>query len=128
MSQSTPSRSFHDVVRETAAAPALAVDRYLDELDGLIAAHDYFRQDRVTPAIGAGTASHDVVRRVALEYYCLGKWMTPEFALLIANAPDAYRLTMEHSTHYHHWAQNFADETGYLRDPNHVEMKVAWCR
>jgi pyrroloquinoline quinone (PQQ) biosynthesis protein C len=35
---------------------------------------------------------------------------------------------MEHSTHYHHWAQNFADEAGYLRDPNHVDMKVEWCR
>jgi pyrroloquinoline quinone (PQQ) biosynthesis protein C len=54
--------------------------------------------------------------------------MTPEMPLLIANAPDAYRFTMEHSTHYHHWAQNFADEAGYLRDPNHVDMKVEWCR
>jgi len=68
-----------------------------------------------------------VVNRLALEYYYLGKWMTPEFALLIANAPDAYAFTMDASQHYHHWAQNFADEAGYLRDPNHVQMKVEFC-
>jgi pyrroloquinoline quinone (PQQ) biosynthesis protein C len=121
-------RSFEDVTRDRAVEPALPIDDYLRELDALVAAHDYFAQDRVIPAIGAGRASRDVVRRVALEYYCLGKWMTPEMPLLIANAPDAYRFTMEHSTHYHHWAQNFADEAGYLRDPNHVDMKVEWCR
>ena len=122
------SRAFANVVKEREAAPPLPVERYLAELDELIAAHDYFRQDRLTPAIGAGRASRDVVRRLALEYYHLGKWMTPDFAMLIANAPDVHSFTMERSTHYHHWAQNFADETGYLRDPNHVEMKVEWCR
>ena len=69
-----------------------------------------------------------MVQRLALEFYYLGKWMTPEFALLIANAPDAYAFTMDASQHYHHWAQNFADEAGYLRDPNHVQMKVDFCR
>ncbi len=121
-------RAFQDVVKQRDAAPPLPVDAYLAELDRLIAAHDYFRQDAVVPAIGRGTASRAVVQKVALEFYYLGKWMTPEFAVLIANAPDAYALTMEHSTHYHHWAQNFADETGYLRDPNHVAMKVEFCR
>src|SRR5207245_10943990 len=53
--------------------------------------------------------------------------MTPEFALLVANAPDAYAFTMDASQHYHHWAQNLADEAGYLRDPNHVQMKLAFC-
>ncbi|MGH7893089.1 MAG: iron-containing redox enzyme family protein [Candidatus Binatia bacterium] len=121
-------RAFSDVVKQREVLPALAVEQYLREIDALIAAHDYFKLDEVTPAIGAGTASRDVVRRVALEYYYLGKWMTPEFAVLVANAPDVYSFTMEHSTHYHHWAQNFADEAGYLRDPNHVQMKVEWCR
>ncbi len=123
-----PGRTFKDVVRQREALPPLPVDEYLADLDRLIAAHDYFRQDRVVPAIGAGTASRDVVRRVALEFYYMGKWMTPEFAVLIANSPDVYSFTLEHSTHYHHWAQNFADEAGYLRDPNHVEMKVEFCR
>ena len=80
------------------------------------------------PAIGRGTASREVVQRVALEFYVLGKWMTPELAVLIANSPDAYAFTMEDSVHYHHWVQNFADEGGYLRDPNHVQMKVDFCR
>src|SRR5262249_59394735 len=35
---------------------------------------------------------------------------------------------MDDSEHYAHWAQNFADETGYLRDPNHVLMKVEYTR
>ena len=119
---------FQDVVKQRTVRPALPIDDYLREIDALVAAHDYFREDRVTAAIGAGRASREVVQRVALEYYYLGKWMTPEFAMLIANAPDVYSFTLEDSTHYHHWAQNFADEVGYLRDPNHVDMKVEWCR
>lgn len=111
----------------SAEAP-LPMDAYLAEIDGFIAAHDAFRQDRVIPAIGRGSASREVVQRVALEFYYLGRWMTPDLALLIANAPDAYAFTMEDSQHYRHWAHNFADETGYLDDPNHVQMKVDFCR
>src|ERR1051325_10384643 len=105
----------------------MPVDDSLADLDRLIARHNAFEQDRVIPAIGRGTASREVVNRLALEFYYLGKWMTPEFALLIANAPDGYAFTMDASQHYHHWAQNFADEAGYLRDPNHVQMKVEFC-
>jgi pyrroloquinoline quinone (PQQ) biosynthesis protein C len=54
--------------------------------------------------------------------------MTPEFPVLIANAPDVYSFTMDESSHYRHWARNFADEAGYLGHPNHVAMKVEWCR
>jgi pyrroloquinoline quinone (PQQ) biosynthesis protein C len=117
---------FRDIVPH-GSAPAMSVDDYLAELDRLIEAHDSFRQDRVIPAIGRGAASREVVQRIALEFYYLGKWMTPEFSVLIANAPDGYAFTMEESVHYHHWAQNFADEAGYLRDPNHVQMKVEFC-
>src|ERR1041384_5944687 len=106
----------------------MPVDDYLVDLDRLIARHNAFEQDRVIPAIGRGTASREVVNRLALEFYYLGKWMTPEFALLIANAPDGYAFTMDASQHYHHWAQNFADEAGYLRDPNHVLMKWEFCQ
>src|SRR5215468_574292 len=120
--------AFKDVVRHGETVPTLPIDAYLAELDRLIADHNAFRQDEVIPAIGKGTASREVVCRLALEYYYLGKWMTPEFALLIANAPDAYSLSLEHSEHYAHWCQNFADETGYLRDPNHVLMKWEWCQ
>src|SRR2546426_1182083 len=82
--------TFKNVVHERDAAPPRPVDEYLAELDRLIAAHDYFKQDKVIPAIGRGAASREVVQRLALEFYYLGKWMTPEFALLVANAPDAY--------------------------------------
>jgi pyrroloquinoline quinone (PQQ) biosynthesis protein C len=111
-----------------AVPSALPVDAYLADLDRLIAAHDAFRQDEVIPAIGRGTASREVVKRLALEFYYLGKWMTPEFALLVANAPDAYAFTIGQSEHYRHWAHNLADEAGYLHDPNHVQMKVEFCR
>jgi pyrroloquinoline quinone (PQQ) biosynthesis protein C len=128
MSDESSRRAFQDVTRGGGAAlPPLPVGDYLADLDRLIAAHDYFKQDAVIPAIGRGTASRAIVQRLALEFYYLGKWMTPEFALLVANAPDAYAFTIEDSQHYHHWAQNLADEAGYLRDPNHVQMKVAFC-
>ena len=81
-------RGFEDVVKERSLRPPLPIDDYLRELDELVAAHDYFAQDRVTPAIGTGRASREVVERVAREYYYLGKWMTPELPVLIANAPD----------------------------------------
>ena len=120
-------RQFRDIAARH-AVPPMPVDEYLAELDRLIAAHDYFKQDKVVPAIGRGTAPRDVVQRLALEFYYLGRWMTPEFSVLIANSPDAYAFTMEDSVHYHHWTQNFADEAGYLRDPNHVHMKIEFCR
>lgn len=89
--------------------------------------------------MGATGAFKDVIKRDRsaeqalpveefLELYYLGLWMTPEFPLLIANAPDTDAFTMDDSEHYAHWAQNFADETGYLRDPNHVLMNVAYTR
>jgi len=127
MSDGQP-RPFRDIAAPSQATPPLPVDAYLAELDRLIEAHNYFRQDRVVPAIGSGRASRDVLRRLALEFYYLGKWMTPDFSILIANAPDRYAFTMDDSVHYQHWAQNLADETGYLRDPNHVQMKVEFCR
>jgi hypothetical protein len=110
------------------AAPAQPIEDYLRELDALIAAHDRLAADRLLPAVAAGRAPRDVVRRLALESYYLGKWMTPEVPVLIANAPDVYSFTMDESSHYRHWARSFADETGYLGDPNRVAMKVEWCR
>ncbi|GIW40229.1 MAG: hypothetical protein KatS3mg076_0806 [Candidatus Binatia bacterium] len=121
-------REFRNVVRSTEVEPPMPVDEYLAELDRFIEEHNPYRINKVIAAIGNGTAPIEVVRRYAKELYYLGLWMTPEFALLVANAPDADSLTMEHSEHYFHWCQNFADETGYLRDPNHVQMKVEMCR
>ena len=125
----TRAGAFTNVIKgDRAIEPALPVDTFLGELDAFITAHSPYSQNKVVPAIGTGRASMTIVRRYAMELYYLGVWMTPEFPLLIANAPDADAFTMEESEHYHHWAQNFADETGYLRDPNHVLMKVWYTR
>ncbi len=123
-----PRREFRNVVHSHRTAEALPVDAYLAELDAFVDEHNPYRINRVIAAIGNGTAPAEVVKRYAKELYYLGLWMTPEFALLVANAPDAYALTLDDSEHYAHWCQNFADETGYLRDPNHVTMKVEMCR
>src|SRR5215831_3951237 len=120
---------FKDVIkRDRLPQAALPIDAFLAELDAFIETHSPYSQNKVVPAIGAGTASIEVVKRYAKELYYLGVWMTPEFPLLIANAPDTDAFTMDDSEHYAHWAQNFADETGYLRDPNHVLMKVWYTR
>jgi len=120
-------REFKDVLRSAQAEAAMPVDEYLRDLDRLIAA-TFTTRDRTTSSIGDGTAPLSYVKTIAKEYYYLGRWMTPEFPIFIANAPDAHALTLDHSQHYAHWCQNFADEVGYLRDPNHVQMKFDWCR
>src|SRR5262245_53486817 len=123
------SGAFKDVIkRDRGAGSALPVDEFMAGLDRLIAAHNPYRQNEVIPAIGEGRASFEVVKRYAKELYYLGAWMTPEFPLLIANAPDTDAFTLDDSEHYAHWTQNFADEAGYLRDPNHVLMKVEYTR
>src|SRR5262249_10192365 len=124
----TPARSFKNVIKHHAPEKALPVDAFLREIDDFIEEHNPYSQNKVIPAIGEGKASHAICQRYAKELYYLGLWMTPEFPLLIANAPDADAFTMDDSEHYAHWAQNFADETGYLRDPNHVLMKVHYTR
>jgi pyrroloquinoline quinone (PQQ) biosynthesis protein C len=123
MSQST----FRNVIKSQEVDQPQAVDEYLRDLDRMIA-EIMVTRDQITAAIGDGSAPLPVVRQVAKEYYYLGRWMTPEFASFIANAPDAFSLTMDYSEHYAHWCQNFADEAGYLRDPNHVSMKWEWCQ
>ena len=120
-------RAFKNVIRSTALAVAKPAAEFLAELDAFIDAHDPYRVNQVIAAIGDGSASIDVVKRYAKELYYLGRWMTPEFALLIANSPDSDALRLDASEHHHHWCQNFADESGYLGDPNHVGMKVEHC-
>ncbi len=121
-------REFKNVIHSTESEGAQPVDQYLRELDQMVIDLMTGVKDKITPAIGAGKASREVVKKVALEFYTLGKWMTPEFPILIATAPDTYALQLERSEHYAHWAQNFADESGFLGDPNHVDMKVEFCK
>src|SRR2546425_1675929 len=121
--------AFKDVIkRGREPERTLPVGEFIAQLDQFIAEHNPYRQSKVIPAIGGGQASLEVVKRYAKELYYLGLWMTPEFPLLIANAPDTDAFTLEDSEHYAHWTQNFADECGYLRDPNHVLMKVVYTR
>lgn len=122
-----PRRAFANVIKSGEIERPLPTDAFLAELDAFIEQHDPYSQNKVIRAIGNGTASMEVVKRYAKELYYLGRWMTPEFAILIANSPDAHAFDLEHSEHYAHWTQNFADEAGYLGDPNHVQMKVAHC-
>jgi len=123
------SGAFRDVIkRGREPERALPVDEFLAGLDAFIADHNPYRVNEVIPAIGSGRASLAIVKRYAMELYYLGLWMTPEFPLLIANAPDTDAFTLDDSEHYAHWTQNFADECGYLRDPNHVLMKVEYTR
>lgn len=120
--------AFRDVMRSHHVDTAMPVDAYLAEIDAFIEAHNPYRINAVIAAIGSGSAPLEIVKRYAKELYYLGLWMTPEFALLVANAPDRFALSLDHSEHFAHWCQNFADETGFLRDPNHVQMKVDCCR
>ena len=127
MQRLTPTAEPDDTQR-VQAPTARAKDDYVRELDALLAEHDRTIEDRVTPAIGAGRASRDVVQRVLLEHHAVGKWLTSELPLMVANAPDVYAFTMEHSRHYRHWAQRLAGATGYLDGPGQVRAVVEWCR
>ena len=116
------------MVNERDVAPAHPDDSYLAELDRLIAAHDPSKQDRVMPAIAAGTAPQEVVRRVALEAYHAARWLAPEVALLVANAPDAYAFTIEQTRHYRHWAERFSAVTGFADGPGELGRRLERCR
>ena len=84
---------FKNVIRTAGVEEALPIDDYLRSIDQMIVDICQTR-DTLIPAIGSGTAPRDLIRRLAMEFYYLGKWMTPDFAIFIANAPDAYSLTI----------------------------------
>jgi hypothetical protein len=77
-------RGFRPITARVTVPPP-PVDDHLAELGSLIEQHDHLGQDSVIPAIGARSASRDVVQRVAVEFYCLERWMTPEFPMPIAS-------------------------------------------
>ena len=105
---------------------ALPPEQFLSELDEIIEANTH--ENLVYAAVGDGSLSEDLLKRLCKEFYYLGVWYTTEFPTLIANAPDTDALWLESSEHYYHWFQNFADEAGVLGDPSHVGMKLEWAR
>ena len=121
-------REFKDVRGAGAeCAKALPVDQFMRSLEALqkeIATE----KNRVWERVADGTLSVELLRRLCLEYYFLGKWYTSEFGSLVANAPDVDALDLRSSEHFIHWTQNLADETGFAGDRNHVDMKVEWAR
>lgn len=122
-------REFADVrgAAGTEDASALPVDEFMASLE---AVQREIATDRnvVWDRIADGTLSLELLKRLAKEYYFLGKWYTCEFGSLVSLAPDVDALDLGSSQHFHHWLQNLADETGYAGDRNHVDMKVDWAR
>ena len=109
-----------------AATVAQPVEEFLADLDQIIAAQR--QENRVYAAVGDGTLSEELLRRLCKELYSLDIWYTAEYPSLIANAPDTDALWLEASTHYYHWFNVLADAAGVLGDPSHVGLKLEWAR
>ena len=119
-------REFKDVRGADAeGAEAQPVDEFMAGLEAL-QAEVATEKNLVWERVADGTLSEELLKRLAKEYYFLGKWYTTEFGTLTSFAPDVDALQLGTSQHFLHWLQNLADETGYTGDENHVDMKVAW--
>jgi len=121
-------REFKEIGGADAEGGAgLPVDEYMASLEAL-QAEVATEKNLVWERVADGTLSEDLLKRLAKEYYFLGKWYTTEFGTLTSLAPDVDSLQLGTSQHFHHWLQNLADETGYTGDENHVDMKINWAR
>jgi pyrroloquinoline quinone (PQQ) biosynthesis protein C len=124
-------REFKDVSATDGGAreddPAAPVDEFMAGLEAL-QAEVATEKNLVWERVADGTLSEELLKRLAKEYYFLGKWYTSEFGSIVSLAPDIDALDVASSRHFHHWLQNLADETGYTGDENHVDMKITWAR
>ena len=120
-------REFKDIRKGGGeGAPAqLSSDAFVLSLEDLVK-ETMTVDNRIWPAVAEGRLSEEYLTRLCKEYYFLGRWFTAEFGTLVSNAPDVDSLFMETSEHMAHWAQNLADEVGFLGDPHHVGMKIEW--
>jgi pyrroloquinoline quinone (PQQ) biosynthesis protein C len=118
-------REFKDIRHRGGAAAAKPVDEFMDEL-GTVQTEMATAKNMVWEAVADGSLSEEYLKRLAKEYYFLGRYYTTEFGSLLSNAPDADAFSLDRSEHFHHWLQNLADETGYTDDANHVDMKIEW--
>ncbi len=121
-------REFVDVRGSRAETEgALPVDEFMAGLEAL-QAEIATEKNLVWERVADGTLSMELLKRLAKEYYFLGKWYTTEFGSIVSNAPDVDALDLGTSEHFKHWLQNLADETGFAGDRNHVDMKIEWAR
>ena len=119
------SREFKDIRRSGRVVQAKSTEDFMAELETL-QTEICTAKNMVWEAVADGSLSEEYLRRLAKEYFFLGRWYTSEFGSLVANAPDTDALSLATSEHFAHWLQNLADETGYPGDANHVDMKVDW--
>lgn len=119
------SREFHDIRRQGRAVPAKPVDEFMTELE-TVQTEICTAKNMVWEAVADGSLSDEYLRRLAKEYYFLGRYYTSEFGSIVSNAPDADALSLAASEHFAHWLQNLCDETGFTGDANHVDMKIDW--
>jgi pyrroloquinoline quinone (PQQ) biosynthesis protein C len=118
-------RQFKDVRRSGRLAQSKPVEDFMTELE-TIQSEVCTEKNMIWEAVADGSLSEEYLRRLAKEYYFLGRFYTSEFGSLVSNAPDADALSLATSEHFAHWLQNLADETGYTGDSNHVDMKITW--
>ena len=112
-------REFRDIRRRGATAEAKSVDDFMNEL-GTIQTELATAKNMVWEAVADGSLSEEYLKRLAKEYYFLGRSYTSEFGSLVANAPDADAFSLGRSEHFGHWLRHLADETGYSGSANHV--------
>jgi pyrroloquinoline quinone (PQQ) biosynthesis protein C len=118
-------REFRDIRQRGPAVEAKSVDDFMNEL-GTIETEIATAKNMVWEAVADGSLSEECLKRLAKEYYFLGRYYTTEFGSLVSNAPDADDFSLDSSEHFAHWLQNLADETGYTGDANHVAMLIEW--
>jgi pyrroloquinoline quinone (PQQ) biosynthesis protein C len=119
------SREFKDIRHGGRGAAAKSAEDFMAEME-TVQTEICTAKNMVWEAVADGSLSDEYLRRLAKEYYFLGRYYTTEFGSLVSNAPDADALSLATSEHFAHWLQNLADETGYTGDSNHVDMKITW--
>jgi len=118
-------REFKDIRHHTAAAAAKPVDEFMNELETL-QTEIATAKNMVWEAVADGSLSEEYLKRLAREYYFVGRSFTTEFGSLVANAPDGDGLSRAGSEHFRHWLKNLADETGYGDEASHLGVLIEW--
>lgn len=118
-------REVRESRRQGVTAEAKSVDDFMNEL-GTIQTELATAKNMVWEAVADGSLSEEYLRRLAKEYYFLGRSYTSEFGTLLANAPDADAFSLGRSEHFGHWLRQLADETGYSGQANHVALLIEW--